>query len=556
MLAIREHKKGKNHKALRWLLRAIQQQPKNLKYQKKLPSIYLATYNYKSALRFFDKMIARKGALHPEVASALLEVLFRTHQHKEAMRQIPTLLRKCRRCQKDSNFLFWQARVQEELGLKQFAMRSFADSLSFSLNSSAAVAGKARVAWKASYPKITRFLLKSLKLPKYQTKTLKASIAKTELYITIKDFSAAKKELFANYHKYEKDEYLNRLAGLILLHLGKSDMAEKHFRKALHVWSKDLVSIRGLAHSLDSQNKLKEAVPFYLKAVNLDIRGYDDNARLGRLYYLLKKYDMARVKLRQALDKKDDIASSHYYLACVFEDTKNRDIERIKKHFLRAISISAKREYLYRIARFYYKQRQPKNSIQIYTRLLRKKGLKAKEKNEIYAERGKIFYEMKFWNKALRDFKKLYKKNSQDPKIISFIAACYREKGKKSQAITWYRRTAKIYEKKKKKAKDPTFISVEEQKRKLGLSSIYEKLGDLYRERNRLRQAARWYKKAVYMNPNAYSSYRYLGYLYKDLKRWSRCVRYFKLFLRKAPANHLDRSEVKGDLRACREALY
>jgi predicted Zn finger-like uncharacterized protein len=553
--AMRDQRQNDHHEALRWLLRALQEQPSNTQFQQKLPSFYLATYNYEGTINFLEKMLKLPGKIEPEMAWTFLQVLFRVHRSQDASARFSTLMDRCATCNKSYNFLLWRARVEEAMQLHQHAAQSIDEGLAIKPDSVALLAMKVRVLIKANHKELAKQALE--KVEKLEPQDLFDRINKAETFLMLERYEDALKAIEPVFSKYPKDEYLNRIGGLIYKKLKQPERAEQHFSKALEVWAHDLDSIRAMAQVIDLQQKYAQAIPYVLKIIEAYPREHLPYMQAGRLYYFTKQYELAQQRLIQALDIDNRLPEAHFYLASTYEDNKHPDVKRIQEHYEQAHRLAPKeRKYLYRLARFYYKQQNIKESLRLYSKLLRATDLSKQQQADILYERSKLLLEMQQWQPALNDLNKILRLQPERTELIRMIADCYRELGRSTQAIVWYRKAIAHYLKNKPRSMDPALISPEETKWKKDLGEMYSKIGDLYRTRNQLREAIKWYKSSVSMDLNILSSYRILGYIYKDLKNWGMCRKYLGIFLKKAPANHIDRSEVSFDLRACREAQF
>lgn len=228
LLAQRASREKKPNLALRHLLAAIRLQPTYLKYQEHLPDFYLATYDYNKTLHFLQQMLKRSGTISPQVTTSLLQVLFRIGQFDEARRQLKSLFERCPTCKEDHDFWLWRARIEENTKLENQAINSLNEALYRKPKSVAAFAAKARVAWKANHPKITKEILVQVKpLPLL---TLWDRVNLAELYQLLKQPKEAYDVLEPLLPAHPRDEYINRMAGSLLLSMDRAVDAEKHFR--------------------------------------------------------------------------------------------------------------------------------------------------------------------------------------------------------------------------------------------------------------------------------------------------------------------------------------
>ncbi len=551
--SLRASEQGKPNTALAYLLRAIRLQPNNRVYQRKLPDLYLSTYDYAKTIFFLRKMMSLKGQRKPGVVATFLQVLFRINKAKEARTRVKALLKQCPRCKKDHDFWIWRARVEEASQLQVLAIQSLNHALFIKKNSVAALAAKARNAWIANHPKITRKLLK--KIEKLKPKTMLDRLNLTELYMVIKQDKKALRAIKPLLQTHPRDEYVNRLGGTLELKQKNYARAEKLFKRSLKTWGKSKICIRGLALVLEKLHKNKEAIPYYIKTIGYEPDKASNYFRVGRLFYLTKKYKKAATFLRKGLELTESNHEAHFYLGLAKEALGVKHTNVLIEHFSRALTMAPNnRRYLLKLAKVYLKANRSKEALQLFSRLLLIKTLPRAEKASVLLDRGKLLYDRKLWSYALKDFKKLYRIETNKTVVLRWIADCYRQMNRTRQATRWYKRTLRSYRKNKPKLPETGIPTPEFKKWKIDVASVYARLGDLYRSRNKLRKAIRLFKNAVRSNKAKYSYHRQLGYLYKDLKRWSRCVRHFKTFLRRAPKKDLDRAEVRRDLQACRDA--
>lgn len=553
LLAQRATREKKPNLALRHLLAAIRLQPTHLQYQELLPDFYLATYDYNKTLFVLRKIIKRPGNIHPRLIAVFLQVLFRTEQSDEARRNLSSLLERCPRCKEDHDVWLWRARIEENTKLENQAINSLNEALFRKPKSVAALAAKARVAWKANHPKMTKEILEQVKPLVLQTFWDRVNLA--ELYLLLKQTKEAYDTIEPLLVPYPRDEYIHRMAGSLLLTMERYADAEKHFRQALQTWSKDDESIQGLATSLDAQKKYKDAIPYFQKSIAINPNLSTHYYRLGRSYYMLKDYQKAAYTLRQSLEREDRNAEAHYFIGLSMEALGETDNKRLEEHFLRATKLAQTNlDYQFKLAQFYRKTRQINNALDTYQKLLDNDALKPEQRLFVLKERGQIQYDLKNWSDALQDFQKLYKLDPQQSIALRWIADCYLQMNRTSNAISWYQRALNHYLKNKPKSTETSLITPEMQRWNRELADVYGRLGDLERSRNRLRPSIKWYLKAVQTNPDAWSNHRHLGYLYKDLKQWGACIKHLSTYLKKAPDNDLDRAESKKDMEACQQA--
>lgn len=602
MQAMRAARKRQPNLALRFLLTAIRLQP-NKKYVKQLPTFYLATYNYPRINSFLTKMFKRRGNLDADLVSAYLQVKFRTRDTTTARRRLAKLLKRCPQCKSHHDLWIWKALVEASNNLENKAVNSLNTALSLQQGSVAALAHKARIAWNANHPKITKKILKALQdakikasqpkpiappKPRVVKKAVKGKKGKkgkkkrkikrrkkkkkvvlplprtmldyvslTELYFTLDRSKDALKSILKALEMRPRDEYVNRLTGQAYLKLEKYKEAEARFRQALRTWSKDASATQGLAISLSAQNQYKKAIPYFLDALKTNPRDSKNNFGLGKMYYMTKKYKLALQHLKQSLEQDEKNAEAHYFAALSLIALGETNFNSIEEHFVRATTLAPTNlKYLFALARLYMKNRQTKKALRIYYRLLRKRTLSKKQKLEILLERGKLHYDMKFWSLALKDFRKLRRLDPKNSLMLRWIADCYRQMNRRGSAVNWYQRALRDLKKNRPETPEKGIVTPELQKWKQKMSSIYERLGDLEKTRNRNRQAIRWFNKAVKFNPDNFNNYRNLGYLYKDRRNYRRCATYFKKYLKMAPKKDFDRPEVQRDLRSCTRSRY
>ncbi|TNE52237.1 MAG: tetratricopeptide repeat protein [Deltaproteobacteria bacterium] len=606
MQAMRAARLDQPNKALRFLLTAIRLQP-NKTYVKKLPTFYLNTYDYTRITRFLTKMFKRSGNFDADLVSAYLQVKYRTRDTPTARRRLAKLMKRCKACAQHHDLWIWKALIEASNNLENKAVNSLNHALNLQPGSVAALANKARIAWNANHPKITKKILKALDDAKVKASQMKAQepppqprlkapkapkgkkgkkakkgkkgkkarrpkktkvvlplpktvldyISLSELYFTLKRPKDALKSILKANKKQPRDEYINRLTGTAYLQLENYTKAEEHYRKALKTWNKDSKSIQGLAESLSAQKKYKEAIPYFIDAVKTDPNDANNNFGLGRMYYMTKKYKLALQYIKQGLERNEKNAEAHYYAALTLEALGDTNFNRIEEHIVRATTLEPTNlKYLFKLARLYMKNRQTKKALRIYYRLLRKRSLSKEQKLEILLERGKLHYDMKFWRLALKDFRKLQRLDPKNTIMLRWIADCYRQMNRRGQAVTWYQRALRDFKKRRPETPEKGIVTPELQKWKQKIASIYERLGDLEKTRGRNRQAIRWFTQAVKFNPDNYHNYRSLGYLYKDRRSYSRCITFFKKYLKLAPAKDFDRPEVQRDLSACKGSRY
>jgi len=430
---------------------------------------------------------------------------------------------------------------------------------------------QAYAAWRLKKPKATEKLLKLLKLGKYKTKAtpppapkkgkkgkkgkkakkikkkkrkikklspeaaFEFELAQLRLFYTMDQTKGLVQRTQKLLKQYPNDELLHRFLGKLYLENNTLTKSQYHFQKAIKIWPKQPSAIFGLAEVHQQQSELNKAGFYfekYIKQRPQDPMGY---YRSGKLAFILKKYALAKQRIEKALELKEAIADAHYYKAQLLARDKSTPKKEIRRAYEEAIRLSpGTRTYLYALARFFYKNRQNREAMDIYKRMLKAKGQTKQQKAEVYFDRGKLYYEIQYWRPAMKDFKKAIRMDKKRQDIAYWIADIYKENRKFGKGIRWFKRALKHIQEPKKR------------------SEIFGKLGEIYRQqRGKSTLAIRSYKKALGLNPKAYIYHRELGYLYKDQKSWLFCAREFKRFLKKAPKTDTDRREVFNDRRAC-----
>lgn len=554
-------KQNEPQKALLALLSAERFATKKKQIQRMLPQAYLDTYDYAKIWEFIKKQMKqkrkpgsrrRKPSFKEGPSVVFLEVIFRLQKWDVARPWLKPLNKYCKKCKGSYRYWYWIGRLQEALRNYGQAKGAYARSLSLNPGAMCAIAGQGRIALIRSNDDLAK--KKLARLEKANITGNINRISAIEFYHKNKSFEKVKELALSGLKEHPADEFFNRYAGEGYLAEKAYKKAKEHYERALKVRSSDGISIRGLGIAEENLDNLKGALILYKKYLKFDKRDPDVLYRTGRVYYLLKDFKQAIVFLKRSIEYNEKIADAHYYLGRAFEAQQGKSgaAYKIREAYERAIQLDpTNRIYLYRLARYYYKNRQFQKALSIYTKLLRAKQTK-KQKAEVYLERGKLLFEERSWRKALSDFKRVYRMEKTTPGIEVWIGDVYREQRSLSQAAAWYKKAIKRKESNAPNKKDPAEAKLYE-KYKLALSKLYGYLGDIYRERRSSSRAIRAYRKATKLNPKGYSYHRHLGYLYKDRKFWRPCRLHLRAYLKYAPKTQLvDRREVENDMRGCR----
>ena len=550
----------------KWLSLALKYNPRNYKLLRKRPLIIFLSRAYAQEQKTLLKMTVHRNVT---AAQFYLRVLYRLQNWSAAQEWFLVHFKKYK---KDPTINYLRGLIQYTQQRLPLAINNLDKSIELSLNKHLPARlliaiilweknkkDKALKIWK----KIQKEELDNHKIPTKKDKKAhkKAKLPYWQLdldmlKIKMLQLLGKKTETFAllqKLHKlYNNDEQINNLLGSELLSQQKYEQAKQYLEKTLKIFPKNLNSLKGLALIYEQTASLKQAIKYYQQCVKIDNRNADLYFRLGRAYFAVKQYKKALSSLTSAQNLDNKIAAIYYYKARIYQHDKESP-QRIQNAYEKAIELApTKRIYLYRLAHFLTKQTKMQEALRIYTRLLRNRKQSKKEKAEVLFERGKLFLDVNMARQALRDFKKVYRMQKQTPKLMQYLGDANNSLKRSSRAIRWYKRYLRLLRKRYRSDITP----IEKRKLRLTQSVIYGKLGQIFQDRNRRKQAIRAYKQAIRYNKKAFSYYRNLGYLYKDHKRWGSCIRAFSKFLRKAPPRHMDRREVQYDLRACRQAQF
>jgi len=568
--------------AVKWLDQAIKFDKTNKRYLDKQPRYLFATRNY---TRTINRLKKRIRETHPLVAEYYLRAAYRL-SNWTAVRQWNIDARK-KSFQKNVDIWYLRGLIQKVQNRIPLAVKYFTKALELSkqkhLPSKVSIASilqktnqkeKAQQLWqqvldattkkdkdetkdddkegKKPAPKGKAKKAKKAQTPKRAYHPLDLALAQAIFLRQAGDFEKIIPILKPFRKTYPRDEIVNGLLATCYMKQTQYSKAVKLFTLTFEVDPKNYEALMGLAEIAEKQGRLKEAKDSYLKLLKLNKRDAKVLYRLGRIYFSLKQYPQAQKSLERSNDFDGKIADVHYYLARINEIGK-KPFSTVQEKYEKAIELDPKqRRYLYRFANYLYRQRQVDKALRIYTRLLRNRKQSKAEKAEVYFERGKLYMDVRAWRLAIRDTQRAQRMQPKKVEYILQLGEAYREARRFPQAAKWYRK----YERALKSVSKDTLNEEQLKQRRVKLSKVYGRLGDISRERNKFKRAIRYYRRALRQDKNAVIYYRHLGYLYKDTKRWSQCIRVFSKFLKKAPRDHMDRREVQNDLRSCRSAQF
>ncbi|MCB9644510.1 MAG: tetratricopeptide repeat protein [Myxococcales bacterium] len=324
-----------------------------------------------------------------------------------------------------------------------------------------------------------------------------------------------------------------------LLRCASLSKAQHHFQQALKIFPQDKPSLMGLGKALEQQGNLAAALSSYEKYLDL-VRREDAEAlfRTGRIFFAQKKYEKAEQRLERAISFNEKLAPAYYYLARTMEELKRSDTDKIQRNYEQAIQLDPNsRSYQYRLASLFYRKQQLGKALQIYNKLLKIKDQDKRQKAEVFMARGNLFFEVRDWKRALKDYQRTLKIDNGLVKAHVLVGDCYVQLKQFNPAVRSYTRALR-------------FI------RGRARAELYAKMGDMYRDKGTLAKATFFYNQALRADKTMIDVYRRLAYTLKDRKQWRSCVSAFNKFLQLAPADNPDRREARIDARGCHNAIF
>jgi superkiller protein 3 len=128
--------------------------------------------------------------------------------------------------------------------------------------------------------------------------------------------------------------------GLVLLELGRPDMAVEHFKKAVEIDPIYADAYFHMGTALAEARKWEDAVAAYKKAISLPTLTIPESANqnLGLALYHLKRYQEAEQTLRFAISLDPKLQAAYYNLGLVFVAENRR--EEAKAAFRQATQLA------------------------------------------------------------------------------------------------------------------------------------------------------------------------------------------------------------------------
>tara|TARA_Y100000994_G_scaffold125_1_gene134 strand:- start:457 stop:1230 length:774 start_codon:yes stop_codon:yes gene_type:complete len=113
--------------------------------------------------------------------------------------------------------------------------------------------------------------------------------------------------------------------GAILSDLGKSQEAEKWFRKAIEIKPDYAEAHYNLGNILNDLGNLQDAEKWFRKAIEIKPDYAEAHSNLGNILKDLGKSQEAEVSTRKAIEIKPDYAEAHYNLGIILKDLGKSD---------------------------------------------------------------------------------------------------------------------------------------------------------------------------------------------------------------------------------------
>ncbi len=129
---------------------------------------------------------------------------------------------------------------------------------------------------------------------------------------------------------------------------------------------------------------------------------------------------------------------------------------------------------------------------------------------------------------AVRAYKSALKVDPERGDILARIADTYTRTSQLKRAIDWYRKALAA------KSGD--------------VHGVYFKLARADDDAGHKREAEAMYLKALKVDPKNAKPHYYLGYLYKDQRKWKQALAHFEAYLKATPKTDSTYAEVKDEV--------
>lgn len=200
--------------------------------------------------------------------------------------------------------------------------------------------------------------------------------------------------------------------------------------------SHDYDDLIRIAISLESEQKLDDAIQKYSQAVTVNPNRYEAYSALGDIYLRQEKYDLAIENYEKSLSLNKNQAKTAYNLANSYN--KKADYPKAISNFEKVLSIQPNNyEATYNLAYIYYLVNDYTNAVKYYQNCL---TLSKKSKNNV--EIAKIHYNIANTYKAQKDLERAIKEYTESIKLYKEfadayynLAATYIDIGNSSKAI-------------------------------------------------------------------------------------------------------------------------
>ncbi len=489
-----EDKEGHTAEALQWYLKAFTYNPHYYQAANNIGWIYARTKKYDSAVAYYQKALLLKPDFTTTISN-LGNVYFDTYKDDSAIFYYKKL---------DRLLPQPDAYTYNKVGLSYYDLSSFDSAIVY-------------------YDKA---ILINDKEPYFFRNRGDAYYSSKQYQKAINDY-----EYFNTKYPDSTKEYFN--LALCYAYLKNFDKAAEIYKQSIakeKITTELYLRYYNLGWIMDAQDKPKEALYWYSKAVKTNPQYVDALNNLGYNYDKLSKTDSAIYWYKRALKIDPSFTRSIYNLASIYNDLYKYDSSLTYYKMLLPL-LPTDASIPYEIGQLYYykAKNDPVNNelnfdsaIVYYEKAVQLDPTKANywsKAGDAYLDAPKPTHHdsLDFYQKAIERYQRAINLDSTQFLSMNRLGVCY------------------IYLKEYKEA-----IDVFEQalKKDILYKSTYEyNLGFIYDRLPKKDSAIYWYKKTLNTDPTYADAFTNLGYLYVDQYQYGTALLYFKMLLPLSPAD-------------------
>ncbi|MCF6768278.1 tetratricopeptide repeat protein [Thiotrichales bacterium 19S11-10] len=250
------------------------------------------------------------------------------------------------------------------------------------------------------------------------------------------------------------------------------------------------------------QNKLKDAVEYFSKAIQLNPNHHESYNSLGIVLAKSDQIDQAVINYQKAIQINPNFHQAYYNLAIALQ--KQNKLQDAVINYQKAIQLSPNFYDAYlNLAILFAKQKKIEQAITNY-----KEAIRLNPNHEkTYYELGRLLAEINQLDQAVLCFKKTVELNPSHYKAYSDLGLALYNQNQFDKAMLNYQKAIQV---------NPNDYN------------IYNNLGALFGKQNQFDQAISSYKKAIQINPQCYEAYNNLANIYRSQKKFTQAIDHYE----------------------------